>query len=743
MRISGCDAESVEAVLKCNENALLAALGVSAPSAEDAAAAAAAAVAHASEFLGGEGCAAEEPYRRVAGIIASAAAAAAAGGHTTGLGVGGDTLRKPAVLSYDPLPRLPPALNSGATASAAPGATSAASVQPLPFKGVVVYLDHTDPLGFSAKRIDIIAGKLREGGADVVDSHFNARLTHVVTTSSVFTSSTEAAVVSPDWASACIKAQSLVPTDNYLPSSAVAPLGEQHMDSTLDMGREESVPGQSLGRKLPRETLEPGASRETIWAAKEKREARVDAQTEAAAGSVQGGGADGRGARELVSVEPEFRAYLGRVKANLACQNGGPDGKNPNKNAHITDLLEELAEIYEDVLGGIETYKAKQHKQAAKAIKDLNFTVSDERHLADPETGRPILPFFAKESSSVRQKVVEIIGTGRLKKLDELKGDPRVMALKDLTTVWGIGAGKARDLYNNGKGFKSVAELRKAVDAGATDLLSPQQLVGLRHHWEFQQRMPRDEAAAIGEHVRKAAEAAAPGCSVTLAGSFRRGKATCGDLDVLISPSEAWMYTSACDRRKAGGVGEMHEILPEVLRSLHANGVLTADLTKVDGFERGTGGSYMGVARLPRGLASADGIAVVDGSDAVVAESKAADKMRMDRDGEGGGGGDDGCSSSLALAMCQPQRLHRRIDIKVYRPEELPFALLYFTGSGYFNRSMRWWADKKGISLNDKCFKHKAGTNYKVAPPPAGFKTEADVFEFLELEYVRPEDRSV
>jgi DNA polymerase/3'-5' exonuclease PolX len=38
----------------------------------------------------------------------------------------------------------------------------------------------------------------------------------------------------------------------------------------------------------------------------------------------------------------------------------------------------------------------------------------------------------------------------------------------------------------------------------------------------------------------------------------------------------------------------------------------------------------------------------------------------------------------------------------VYAPEALPFALLYFTGSDYFNRSMRWWAKKKGISLNDE-----------------------------------------
>ena len=36
--------------------------------------------------------------------------------------------------------------------------------------------------------------------------------------------------------------------------------------------------------------------------------------------------------------------------------------------------------------------------------------------------------------------------------------------------------------------------------------------------------------------------------------------------------------------------------------------------------------------------------------------------------------------------------LYRRIDIKVYPRSMYAFALLYFTGSDHFNRSMRWYA---------------------------------------------------
>ena len=46
-------------------------------------------------------------------------------------------------------------------------------------------------------------------------------------------------------------------------------------------------------------------------------------------------------------------------------------------------------------------------------------------------------------------------------------------------------------------------------------------------------------------------------------------------------------------------------------------------------------------------------------------------------------------------------RLHRRLDIKSYPHAALPFALLYFTGSDYFNRSLRAYVAKLNWSLSD------------------------------------------
>ena len=87
-------------------------------------------------------------------------------------------------------------------------------------------------------------------------------------------------------------------------------------------------------------------------------------------------------------------------------------------------------------------------------------------------------------------------------------------------------------------------------------------------------------------------------------------------------------------------------------------------------------------------------------------------------------------------------RLHRHIDIKVYKPQHFPFAVLYFTGSDHFNRSMRYFAKQKGYTLSDT---HLAPAvrvgNTKVHTMTAKAikcKTERDIFAALGLKYIAP-----
>ena len=80
---------------------------------------------------------------------------------------------------------------------------------------------------------------------------------------------------------------------------------------------------------------------------------------------------------------------------------------------------------------------------------------------------------------------------------------------------------------------------------------------------------------------------------------------------------------------------------------------------------------------------------------------------------------------------------HRRIDIMYTKPEEYPFAVLYFTGSGEFNVKMREYALEKGYTMNEYSIKY---TDNKQKVDKI-FLKEKDIFDFLDYEYKDPENR--
>jgi len=71
------------------------------------------------------------------------------------------------------------------------------------------------------------------------------------------------------------------------------------------------------------------------------------------------------------------------------------------------------------------------------------------------------------------------------------------------------------------------------------------------------------------------------------------------------------------------------------------------------------------------------------------------------------------------------------------KPEEYPFAILYFTGSKDFNVKMRTELLEKGLSLNE--YGITATEDKKKVKHDC--KTEKDVFKYLGYDYVEPTDR--
>lgn len=96
------------------------------------------------------------------------------------------------------------------------------------------------------------------------------------------------------------------------------------------------------------------------------------------------------------------------------------------------------------------------------------------------------------------------------------------------------------------------------------------------------------------------------------------------------------------------------------------------------------------------------------------------------------------------MGVCQlkPGLPHRHIDIKVFPRNEWACALMYFTGSGHFNRSIRLWARKLNMSLSEHALVRRYGKEEK-SEEPIPVKTEEDIFRVLGLEYRPPEERDI
>jgi len=81
---------------------------------------------------------------------------------------------------------------------------------------------------------------------------------------------------------------------------------------------------------------------------------------------------------------------------------------------------------------------------------------------------------------------------------------------------------------------------------------------------------------------------------------------------------------------------------------------------------------------------------------------------------------------------------HRRIDIMFSTKAEVPFALLYFTGSADLNKKMRKRALDMGYSINEHTI---INSTTKEPVTDHKFRTEKDIFNFLKMEYIEPKNR--
>jgi DNA polymerase (family 10) len=209
------------------------------------------------------------------------------------------------------------------------------------------------------------------------------------------------------------------------------------------------------------------------------------------------------------------------------------------ENAQIADLFAEIADLLE--LRGDNPFRIRSYQTAAQSIRSLPERVEDLSAQGHD------LSEIQSIGESLAGKIHEILDTGTCKKLEELrKKFPR--GLPELIRVPGLGPRKAMRLYEelqieNIKDLKKACENHKVRELKGMGAKTEEKILhGLGLAERSAGRILYQEAAEILKSMAAYLDKQASINRWEVAGSFRRGRETIGDLDILIN---------ARDRKKA------------------------------------------------------------------------------------------------------------------------------------------------------------------------------------------------
>ncbi|KAF9673879.1 hypothetical protein SADUNF_Sadunf10G0069800 [Salix dunnii] len=186
----------------------------------------------------------------------------------------------------------------------------------------------------------------------------------------------------------------------------------------------------------------------------------------------------------------------------------------PDLNRSITEIFGKLINIYR-ALG--DDRRSFSYYKAIPVVEKLPFKIESADQVKN-------LPGIGK---SMQDHIQEIVTTGKLSKLEHFETDEKVRTISLFGEVWGIGPATALKFYE--KGHRMLEDLMNE------DSLTHSQKLGLKYFDDIKTRIPRHEVQEMELLLQKTGEEILPGVVILCGGSYRRGKASCGDLDVVIT----------------------------------------------------------------------------------------------------------------------------------------------------------------------------------------------------------------
>lgn len=238
-----------------------------------------------------------------------------------------------------------------------------------------------------------------------------------------------------------------------------------------------------------------------------------------------------------------------------------PSAENPN--SEYCDFLLELAEYEKNVNRQIHKYNAYRKAASALAKHPTKIKSGDE--------ARKLQGIGDK----IAKKIDEFISTGQLAKLEKIRKDDKSQTINFLTKVTGIGPAAARKLAEDG--IKTLDDLKKSPEK-----LNHHQKIGVKYFEELEERIPRAEMMLLKKIVEDCIRTVDEKLVATVCGSFRRGAATSGDMDVLVGHPD---FTSDCKWKP--------DYIKRIVQEMQKINFITDVLSQGDS-------KFMGVCLLPK-----------------------------------------------------------------------------------------------------------------------------------------------
>lgn len=516
-------------------------------------------------------------------------------------------------------------------------------------------------------------------------------------------------------------------------------------------------------------------------------------------------------AYRLQALGPERCEMLSRAARNFLCQKGTAAGVSQaeQKKMAAGPVDEHSSRFKETILTGLdelirvysscgEEWRMRNYELARtylsatfETLMQHNVTIRSCEELQS-QIQRHELERTCPIGEKTWCKLRDIEDWGTCSTADSLLHEHDAVLRRQMGSMWGIGPVLLNKFWSRGcRSRKDVLDQKDCPNRCK---------IADKHYDSMQLRMPRCEVDVISKLIKKQILHRYKGgeFQFEVVGSFRRGRYDSGDIDCLLSPHDHKMNSG---------------MLPDIVDILEAQGLAFDHLQLPNRNREWVGkNTYMGFTCLPR-LATSIKLEAIDGSaavgDAVLYVSsdrrqllvsicakdlsssiKSASLFGYTASGnkqqilsiashkfQNGHASVETFPDAHIMEFLKPDcvcflavytelnangelssevkigcsvHASRRLDIKVYPAEQYPSALLYFTGSANFNRSMRLFADKSGFLLNDYgLFKRSTAERSRNERQhdrsshgdPIRCLSEKDIFTYLKLQYVEPHRR--